>query len=342
VTWGVEVRTVTIIPALNEAKTIGQVVADCLTIVDTVVVVNDASTDATASRARSAGAIVIDLPQHSGVGHALSTGFKWALEQNIEFVVTLDADGAHDPGEVPSMIQAHQAASADLTIGSRFMQKSPAFPIPTPKRWANYFAAFLVNCITGQQFTDVACGLRILGCKALELPCDLAGFGALYDQIFKASFYGLVIQQVPVSVRYDAREILCTRQHEFLHLLNVCRQWAPNPEFSHAISVLAAKVAGNESHIPVVLRGQNIANQEWSSLDVIHLHYLPEHKSYIFQMQDPYFTSLSVQGDAEAIILNKPDTVPQLSSLNLVRTQGLGDWHRLREEGVCRKYTQRT
>ncbi len=109
-----------IIPAYFEEKTIGSIVERCLPFSDEVLVVNDGSTDDTVKSALAAGARVVDLPENVGVLEATQVGLK---EASGDIIVTLDADGQHDPADIPRVIKPILEGKADMVMGVR-----PNFP----------------------------------------------------------------------------------------------------------------------------------------------------------------------------------------------------------------------
>ena len=115
-------RTLVFIPAWNEEASIASVIHDVresLPDAD-VLVVDDGSLDATASRAREAGAMVASLPFNQGLGAALQTGYIYALREGYDICAHLDADGQHPPFEVARLVEEVRADRADLVIGSRY------------------------------------------------------------------------------------------------------------------------------------------------------------------------------------------------------------------------------
>jgi glycosyltransferase involved in cell wall biosynthesis len=149
-------RTFVVIPALNEAASVGRVVADARAALPgaTVVVVDDGSTDATVGRARAAGAEVLRLPYNCGIGVAVQTGLRFAVERGADLVVRLDGDGQHEAGEIVKLVAA-LAAGADCTIGSRFLDDHVA----------GYRSSFL----------------RRLGIRWFAVVLRLAGAGGVTD-----------------------------------------------------------------------------------------------------------------------------------------------------------------
>jgi glycosyltransferase involved in cell wall biosynthesis len=112
-----------IVPAYNEQASVGQVVREVREVLPEapVVVIDDCSTDATAALAREAGARVLSLPHHLGLGGAVQAGYKLAYELGCEYVIRVDGDGQHDPRDVPRLFDALRQTGCQMVIGSRFM-----------------------------------------------------------------------------------------------------------------------------------------------------------------------------------------------------------------------------
>jgi glycosyltransferase involved in cell wall biosynthesis len=148
-----------VIPARNEATTVADVVRAVIANVGcTVLVVNDASDDDTAPSARTAGAIVLDLPCRLGAWGATQTGMRYAQRNGYATVVTLDADGQHHPQELPALLEAHRLGSANVVIGTCAERLSSA------KRLAwRYF-----RIITGIGVQDFTSGLRVYDRRAVR------------------------------------------------------------------------------------------------------------------------------------------------------------------------------
>ncbi len=118
-----------IIPAYNEAATVATVVKEVRQVVPQVpvVVVDDCSIDGTASLAREAGASVLVLPHHLGLGGGVQAGYKLAYELGCEYVIRMDADGQHDARDIPRLYEALRRSSCQMVIGSRFMENDEDF-----------------------------------------------------------------------------------------------------------------------------------------------------------------------------------------------------------------------
>ena len=127
-------RVLVVIPAVNEASSIAEVVSEVrgeLAGVD-VLVVDDGSTDDTGARAAAAGATVARLPYNLGVGGAMRTGYRYARDHGYEVAIQVDADGQHDPRYVPKLVDA--LAEADLVIGARFAGEGD-YRVRGPRAW---------------------------------------------------------------------------------------------------------------------------------------------------------------------------------------------------------------
>jgi len=151
-------RRIALIPAHDEAATVARVVAGALPHVDAVRVVDDGSSDDTAAEARSAGAQVVAHAENRGKGRRLAEGLDAAFAAGAEAVVTLDADGQHDPGAIPAFLAAAEAHPGALVIGNRF--HDPA-AIPRGRARSIRFGNFFVGWACGQAVPDAQCGMRL-------------------------------------------------------------------------------------------------------------------------------------------------------------------------------------
>ena len=158
-------RAIIVIPAFNEAGAIGRVVRELRAYGVPVVVVDDGSTDETSARARDAGAVVLSNGANQGKGTALLKGFKYALEQGREFILTFDGDGQHSPSLLTTLLRSQEESRADVVIGRRTMSWR-AMP---PLRFAtNRCTSAVVTWMGGQRLTDTQCGLRLFRDEVLR------------------------------------------------------------------------------------------------------------------------------------------------------------------------------
>lgn len=195
-------RLCVVVPAFNEGRSVFDVVRRInASLPDAhVVVVNDGSTDDTASQAYLAGAAVVSLPINLGIGGAVQTGYQYALRHGFEFAMQIDGDGQHDPAEAPRVLAPLFDGTADVTIGSRWLGRG-AFESPSGRRLGMRVLAVLVRWKTGGSFTDTTSGFRAVGRRGIELfassyPTDFPEVGT----IVLACHSGLTVAEVPVQM----------------------------------------------------------------------------------------------------------------------------------------------
>jgi hypothetical protein len=191
-----------VIPAYNEAANIGQVISvlpeelEGLSI--HAIVVDDGSFDDTTEAAREAGAAAVRLPMNRGQGAALRTGYRLALATRARLVVTMDADGQHQPSELPRLIGPILSREADVVNGSRVL--GAADPSHAARKLGITLFAWLLSVLTTSRITDPACGYRAVRTEALR------GLEFRQDQfhnsefILEASKNKLAMREVAVTV----------------------------------------------------------------------------------------------------------------------------------------------
>jgi glycosyltransferase involved in cell wall biosynthesis len=164
-------RVMVIIPTLNEEEAIGDVVRGVREVLPgvPVVVIDDHSEDSTAQTAERAGAQVIKLPVHLGVGGCVQTGYKLAFEQGFEYVLRIDGDGQHDPRYLPHMLDALQTTGVELVVGSRFVDGGGGEYTSFPRRMGIVFFRALLRVILGKPIHDPTSGLVGTNRRALEV-----------------------------------------------------------------------------------------------------------------------------------------------------------------------------
>jgi len=194
------------IPAYNEHKSIADTVSKVSKLVDNVIVCDDGSKDTTGKIAEKCGAIVIRNPRNMGKGAALKNCLKLARKLSADVVVTLDADGQHDPGDIPKLFRPIMRGEADLVVGSRYLEGSSMDP-PLYRR----LGLSVINSLgqsTMVAVKDTQSGFRAFNKKALELfvDSDEEGFGVESEQLAIARRFDLRVQEVPTTVRYEGLE----------------------------------------------------------------------------------------------------------------------------------------
>jgi glycosyltransferase involved in cell wall biosynthesis len=166
----VSARTLLLVPAFNEEECIAQVVLEARQVVPEVdvLVANDCSTDATAANARSAGATVITVPHHLGLGGVLQAGYRLAYELGYDYVVRIDGDGQMDPRDIPAVIEALRTSGCEMVIGSRYLDEDDGHTSVVRGLGIRFFRAVL-RPILGKTVRDPTSGFVGVNRKALEV-----------------------------------------------------------------------------------------------------------------------------------------------------------------------------
>jgi glycosyltransferase involved in cell wall biosynthesis len=186
-------------PAYNEAKYIGSLVLQVKRYGGEVVVVDDGSTDATASIARLAGAAVIRHEHNQGYGSAIQTLLNEAKQRDADILVILDADSQHDPDEIPRLVEGIKGG-ADIVIGSREMQSNK---IAGYRRLGQKLLSRMTGFASKKKLTDTESGFRAYSRKAINsLELKETGMAVSSEIIAAAASRGLKIAEVPISVAY--------------------------------------------------------------------------------------------------------------------------------------------
>ena len=190
-----------VMPAFNEEKLIGGVLDRMPDYVDTIVVVDDGSTDETPHIAQAKGALVVTHNMNRGVGAAFHTGVNKALGLNADVMVTIDADGQFDPRDINKLVDPIIDGKADFVTASRFKDKKMAPKMSRIKYWGNIAMSKLINFLIGQRFFDVSCGFRGYSQEAL-LRLNLFGeFTYTQETFIDLAFKNLTIQEVPLLIQ---------------------------------------------------------------------------------------------------------------------------------------------
>jgi len=187
-----------VVPAYNEAARILDVVAGIRAHLP-VLVVDDGSSDNTSVLAEGAGASVLRQAPNQGKGAALKAGFRWALEQGYSAVVTLDADGQHDPAEIPKFLTAYREKRADLVIGQRDFSHMPPL-----RRLANWLGQISFSWAVGTHIPDNQSGYRLISRRLMEVLLESreSGFEYEVEMITVCLRRGFVLSWVPIRTIY--------------------------------------------------------------------------------------------------------------------------------------------
>jgi glycosyltransferase involved in cell wall biosynthesis len=189
------------IPAYNEESKIGNIVKECLSYGDRVIVCDDGSTDDTAKIAKANGAQVISHQTNLGKGAALRTIFKHAKDLKAEVTVTIDGDGQFYPKEIPNMMNPILEKKGDIVVGYRFENNDD---MPSYRVFGNKFLAKMASVASNSLLSDVETGFRSYSYAAVSrLKFSSNTFGADAEILVNASHLGLTIIHEKVTVIYN-------------------------------------------------------------------------------------------------------------------------------------------
>lgn len=192
-----------VVPAFNEARTIRGVIQGALEQVRYVIVVDDGSTDGTAELLKGLDAVVLRQPMNLGKAESLRRGMALALQQDATAVITLDADGQHDPAEIPRLVAAHAQCADAIIIGARLHEKTK---IPRARYIANRVANFWIGWAAGYRLTDSQSGFRLYPASLLRridvLQNRACGFVFESEVLITAARVGVKSIAVPILALY--------------------------------------------------------------------------------------------------------------------------------------------
>ncbi len=205
---GYSQRCIIAIPAFNEALTIGSVVIRARLYSDSIIVVDDGSDDDTADVAESAGAEVIRHHKNQGYGSSIRTCFEIARQRDADVLVTLDADGQHNPEDIPRLLNAMQKTRADIVIGSRFIDQSIDQKIPYYRILGMKLLDYATMISSGLEFTDSQSGFRAYSRNAIESITLLQnGMGVGSEILIRAADNNLNIEEIGIKVHYGGASV---------------------------------------------------------------------------------------------------------------------------------------
>ncbi len=192
-------RTIAVIPAYNEEKTVGLVVRKAKKYVDKVIVVDDFSKDNTSKVAEKAGAVVLRHPVNLGAGSSLKTGCEAALRLKGDIIVTLDSDGQHDPREIPKLVGALKDGHLDIVFGRRPYDEK----MPFVKKIGNWGIDTTSRMLFGIDVKDTQSGFRAFTTKAYKkIKWDSQKYAVQSEMIINTGRKKLKYSNIEVKTIY--------------------------------------------------------------------------------------------------------------------------------------------
>jgi glycosyltransferase involved in cell wall biosynthesis len=196
-----------VMPAFNEAdklRTLLPRIPGCLLGEPVqVIVVSDGSTDGTDAVALSHGAVLVRPALHRGKGAALREGFAQAMELRPSQLVTMDADGQHDPADLERLVWPVMAAQCALAVGTRFVSDASRGPAPLNRYLVRKVLVAALQATLGRTYSDPCCGYRCFSSQAVQ-AIRLRGdhYQSELEVLYEAAIHGLRVVEVPVRADY--------------------------------------------------------------------------------------------------------------------------------------------
>ncbi len=189
-----------VIPAHNEALTIGQLAETVRAIGYDCIVVDDGSVDKTDVAAAQAHAVVLKTGGKTGKGNALKIGFEYVLKNGYEALIAMDGDGQHSPSDIATFVACYQNTNADIVTGNR-MQNPKGMPLV--RLATNHFMSWLISFFCHQHIPDTQCGYRLIKTKVIEsIKLESSDFEIETEVLIKASKKGFKIASVGIQTIY--------------------------------------------------------------------------------------------------------------------------------------------
>jgi len=190
---------VAILAAYNLEESIGKIVKRTMKFVDLVIVVSDGSSDNTNLKAREVGA---KCPKHTdtrGKGFAVRKGIKFSKRYNPKYIILMDADGQHNPEEIPDMVIPLQNGTVDMVVGSRMKGQLRTSPI---NKIGNFFLKLISFIVIGRWFTDTETGFRaFIANKLYSLDLDSMSYEIESELLLKGFYNRFRVKEVPITVK---------------------------------------------------------------------------------------------------------------------------------------------
>lgn len=189
-----------IIPAYLEETRIRGVVQNALQYIQSVVVIDDGSPDRTAAEAAAAGAIVIRHEKNLGKGAALNTGFAYAIRQQFDYVITMDADGQHAPEDIPCFVDEYRRVGVSVLVGNRMADPKG---MPLVRKLTNIFMSWYLSRQMGQHVPDTQCGYRLYAAPILPyLATESGRYAAESETLLRVAARNIKIGSMPIKIIY--------------------------------------------------------------------------------------------------------------------------------------------
>ncbi len=216
-------RVAVLIPAYCEQDSVAEVVMEARRYLPDVIVIDDASRDKTAQHAERAGAGVIRRKENGGKGAALVEGFQYVLEQGFDAVITLDADGFHDPNQIPKFLETYHRTHIPVLIGSRMA--APKL-VPPVRRWSIRLMSYWLNRLMGVYVPDPPCGFRFYRCDVLPFLLEAgSSLPAEFEALLHIASRRIRVGSVRVSKKAHAHKSWISPFRDVIRFVRVLQKY---------------------------------------------------------------------------------------------------------------------
>jgi len=193
-------HTIAVIPEFNEEKSIGKVVRETRKYVDRVIVSDDGSKDRSGEEAVKNGALVLRHIINMGKGFSMRTGCDKAFLMGADFIVTLDGDGQHAPGDIPKLVGALRKEKLDIVLGSRYMKME----MPVTKQLGNWLLSSVSRIFFGVDVKDTQCGFKAFTRQAYgKIRWDSRNYSVESEIIMRTGKEKLKYKEIPIRTIYQ-------------------------------------------------------------------------------------------------------------------------------------------
>lgn len=194
-------RFCVIVPAYMEQRKINDVVKRILRYARHVIVVDDGSMDRTSEEAADAGATVLRHERNMGKGAALNTGFAYARDNHFHCLITMDADGQHDPADIPRFVEGYVRTGIPVLIGNRMADPGD---IPFVRRWTNRIMSWYLSREMKQYVPDTQCGFRLYRCDVIPfIATEAKRYAAESEILLHVAARGIRIDSIRIAAIYS-------------------------------------------------------------------------------------------------------------------------------------------
>jgi len=196
-------KIIILIPAYNEEECIVDTIRETKKAAknNAIVVIDDGSDDKTSIYAKTEGVMVLRNKQNYGVGAAIRRGFIYAIENNYSIAIQIDADGQHNPGEIPKLVKKLENSKSDVVIGSRYIEATN-YRTPIERRMCIAALSWIISWVSHKRITDPTSGYRVFNTRAIKLFIkSYANRCPEASSIVQLVNNGLKVKEVSVKMR---------------------------------------------------------------------------------------------------------------------------------------------